>query len=68
MSQEDKIPQRTSCPAYTYKQATKIANDYSKHGGVYWTAIKQEVDTTIRLDPEWCWAYTNKYDPRVAKN
>ena len=65
------LTEYTSEPVYTLWEATSIANRYAKNSGIYYTAIRQDI--SAREDhhfnyPQWCWSFTNRYDPRVTKN
>lgn len=60
----------TSKEPLPYKNATKLANEFSKHkytgeSPTYYTAIK---GPTLESDnnPAFCWYVTNKFDPRIA--
>jgi len=49
---------------HTNEQANKIANVMTANRGAYYTAIKKEPINPKK--PDYCWAWTNRFDPRVT--
>jgi hypothetical protein len=49
----------------TFEEATRLANKLTRDTGVYHTAIKGAPENNNI--PEYCWATTNKYDPRAMQ-
>jgi hypothetical protein len=63
---DEELGPYTGCYWWSYEEATRQANIWTKRYGRYNTAIAAtDMGYVIGETKEECWAITNRYDPRI---